>query len=158
MTTGAKFFRQMIWAAIQAAALLVTPTTLLAAATAVTSTQSLNFGKFAGGSGYSGTVTIDTTGARSSSGSVIRLGTVFSPARFTITGNPGKAYTLTLPAAFTITSGTNQMNVTAVTASIPLSGAIPTGGELPFVVGGTLTVNSTQKNGIYSGALMISVK
>jgi hypothetical protein len=137
---------------------LYTPSAIFAAATSVNKTQDFNFGKFVGGAGYSGTVTIDTSGARFSSGSVIRLGTVFSPARFTITGDAGASYSLTLPSEFTIDSGADMMNISAVTSSIPITGVIPAGGALPFVVGGTLTVNSTQKNSTYSGTLMISVK
>lgn len=137
---------------------LCTPSALLAAPTSVTKTQDFDFGKIVGGSGYFGTVTIGTSGARSSSGSVIPLGTAFSPARFTITGNVGKAYALTLPTTFSIIAGTAQMNVSAITSSIPITGVIPAGGELPFVVGGTLTVNSVQQNSLYSGPLRISVK
>jgi len=137
---------------------LCLPLVLYAAPTSVTKTQDLNFGKVVGGSGYSGTVTIDTSGARVSSGSIIPLGTLFSPAQFTITGNAGKSYTLTLPAQFTITSGTNQMTVSAVTSSIPVNGVIPASGALPFIVGGTLTVSSAQQNSTYSGALIITVK
>jgi hypothetical protein len=151
------------WLTITKVAILVTvqlctPSALFAAPTSVTKTQDLNFGKVAGGSGYSGTITIGTSGARSSSGSVIPLGTVFSPARFTITGNVGKSYSLTLPAGFTISSGINQMNVSAITSSIPINGVIPAGGAVPFSVGGTLTVNSTQQSSTYSGTLTISVK
>jgi hypothetical protein len=151
-----------LWLMINLAILLIVqlsmPSALLAAATSVTKTQDLNFGKIVGGSGYSGTVTINSSGARSSSGGVVLLGTVFSPARFTITGNVGKTYTLTLPAEFTIISGTNQMNVSAISSSIPINGTIPTGGTLPFAVGGTLTINSVQRNSTYSGTFEISVK
>lgn len=156
--SGNKSFWLIIKVAILVAIHFCTPSALFAAPTSVINTQDLNFGKFAGGSGYSGTVTVDTSGARSSSGSVIRLGTVFSPARFTITGDAGTPYTLTLPEGFTLSSGADQMNVSAVTFSIPISGVIPAGGSLPLVMGGTLTVNSTQHNGTYSGTLIISVK
>lgn len=137
---------------------LCLPPALFAAPTSVTKTQDLNFGKVVGGSGYAGTITISTSGTRVSSGSIIPLGTVFSPAQFTITGNVGKTYVLTLPAQFTITSGADQMTVSAVTSSIPINGVIPAGGAVPFMVGGTLTVNTVQQNGTYSGALTISVK
>jgi hypothetical protein len=156
--SGKNRFWLIIKVAILVATHLCTPSALFAASTAVINTQDFNFGKFAGGSGYSGTITIDTSGVRSFSGSVIRVGTVFSPAQFTITGNGGKSYTLTLPTEFTISSGANQMIVSAISSSIPVTGVIPASGSLPFVVGGTLTVNSTQNNGTYSGTLIISVK
>lgn len=154
--------KNRFWLTIKVATIvtcqLCPPQALFAAPTAVIQTGDFNFGKIAGGSGHSGTVTIATSGARSYSGSVIPLGTAFSPARFTITGNAGKSYSLTLPAGFTIVSGANQMNVSAVTSSVPVAGLIPAGGSLPFVVGGTLTLNSAQQNGAYSGTLIISVK
>jgi len=151
------------WLTTSKIAILVTfhmciPSALFAAATAVTKTQDLDFGKVVGGSGYSGTVTIATSGTRSSSGSVIPMGTGFSPARFSITGNVGETYSLALPAGFTIVSGTSQMDVSAITYSIPVDGVIPAGGALPFTVGATLTVNGTQPNSTYSGTLTISVK
>ena len=126
--------------------------------TSVTRDQDLNFGMVVGGSGYAGTITISASGVRSFSGSIVPLGSAFSPARFTITGNVGKTYTVTLPASFTINSGEDQMAVSAITSSIPLTGAIPAGGGLPFSVGGTLSINSTQKNSLYSGSLSVTVK
>lgn len=131
---------------------------LFAAPTAVTRTQDLSFGRIVGGSGYSGSVSIDTSGARSFTGSIAVLGTTFSSARFNITGNPGKSYALTLPAEITISSGPSQMAVTAITPSIPLTGVIPANGTLPFAVGGTLTVNGVQPNSTYSGNFTVSVK
>ena len=131
---------------------------LFAAPTSVTKTQDLNFGRIVGGSGYSGSVTIDTSGARSFTGSIMLLVTAFSSARFSITGNAGKTYILTLPAEITISSGTSQMAVTAITSSIPLTGVIPVSGALPFAVGGTLAVTSVQPNSTYNGNFTVSVK
>jgi len=119
---------------------LCLPLVLYAAPTSVTKTQDLNFGKVVGGSGYAGTITISTSGTRVSSGNIIPLGTLFSPAQFTIS------------------SGADQMTVSAVTSSIPINGVIPASGASPFIVGGTLTVSSAQQNSTYSGALIITVK
>ena len=149
------------WRTIVATLLVIQsgmPSVLLAAPTAITKTQDLQFGKFAGGSGAAGTVTIGTTGARSSSGSVILLTGTFEPGGFTITGNAGKTYNLTLPASFSVTSGTYQMNVASITSSIPVAGVFPASGTLPFTVGGTLTVTSSQNKGAYSGSLTVTVK
>lgn len=126
--------------------------------TSVTGDQGLNFGMVVGGSGHAGTITISASGVRSFSGSIVPLGSAFAPAQFTITGNAGKTYTVTLPASFTVTSGEDQMAVSALTSSIPLTGAIPAGGVLPFSVGGTLSINSIQKNSVYSGSLSVTVK
>jgi len=154
--------QQTHWRSIGTAVLLALqsamPATLCAAPTAISTTQDLHFGKFVGGSGTAGTLTIAPSGVRSSTGGVLPLTSGFSPAGFTITGNSGKSYTLTLPASFTISSGANVMTVSAVTASIPLAGALPASGTLAFTVGGTLTVVSTQLNKSYSGNLDVTVK
>jgi len=145
-------------AAILLTAGLLNPSALLAAPTSVTKVQDLDFGKVAGGSGSFGTVTIDSSGARSSSGTVMLLNSTCSPARFVINGDAGRPYLLTLPAALTINSGTDQMNVTALTSSIPVTGVLPANGTLSLVVGGTLMVESSQRNSSYSGSLVITVQ
>lgn len=137
---------------------LMAAVTAFAAPTAVTKNQDLDFGKVVGGAGRTGTLTITSAGSRSYSGSVLPLGTTFSAARFTITGQAGKSYTITLPASFVINAGVDQMTVTAVTSSIALTGVIPAAGSLGFTVGGTLNVGAVQRNAQYSGTLTISVK
>ena len=151
-------YRPVIIVALFFTAQSCLPSTLLAAPTSVAKTQDLNFGKIAGGAGYAGSVTIGTSGVRSASGSIVLIGTASSPAQFTITGNAGKAYSLTVPAGFIISSGEDQMNVSAVTSSIPATGTIPANGVLPFTVGGTLTLSSSQRSSTYSGSLVISVR
>ena len=154
--------KQVAWSLIGVAILLALqfgmPTEILAAATAIIKTGDLNFGKFAGGAGKAGTIIMSSSGGRSATGTVILITSTVSAAGFTITGNSGKAYTLTVPTTFTISSGTYLMNVTALTSSIPLTGSLPANGSLPFTVGGTLTVTSTQQNRTYSGSLDVSVK
>ncbi|QWV93538.1 DUF4402 domain-containing protein [Geomonas oryzisoli] len=137
---------------------LLTAGSAFAAPTSVNKTQDLNFGRVVGGAGYSGTVTITSAGSRTSTGSVIPLGTTFSPARFTITGTAGKSYTITLPPSMAINAGADQMTVTAITSSIALTGVIPAGGTVAFWVGGTLNVGATQRNALYSSNMNVSVK
>jgi hypothetical protein len=131
---------------------------VFAAPTALTKTQDLAFGTFVGGGGFSGTVTIDTLGARSSSGNVVLVRGTYNAARFTLTGNAGRTYTLTLPATYTITSGTYSMTVTSVTASIPTTGTIPSSGTLNFTVGATVSVGVSQQIGIYNGNFTVSLR
>lgn len=137
---------------------MLVATVVFAAPTAVTKDQDLNFGKIAGGGGYSGTVTVSTSGVRSFTGNITPLGTSFASARFTITGNAGKAYIITLPTNFVINAGPDQLTISALTSSIPLTGAIPAGGVLPFAVGATLTISNAQTNSMYSGTFTVSVK
>ncbi|MBU5635371.1 DUF4402 domain-containing protein [Geomonas sp. Red69] len=136
----------------------MTETTAFAAPTIVTRNQDFDFGRVAGGAGRSGTVTITSAGSRTYSGNVLPLGTTFSAARFTITGNAGETYTMTLPAEVIINAGVDQMTVTAITSSIPLTGVIPAGGSVSFSVGGTLNVGAVQRNAQYSGSMNVSVK
>lgn len=126
-----------------------------AAATALTKTQDFSFGKFLAGTG---TVTVDTSGARSSSGVVLLKGGVVTPARFTLSGNGGRNYTMTVPTTVTLAAGSNQMTLSGITPSIAVSGVIPTTGSLSFTVGGTLTVNGSQQNGVYTGNLTLTVR
>jgi hypothetical protein len=134
------------------------PAATLAAPTVVSKTQDLLFGKFAGGAGFSGSVRIDPSGARSASGAVVLVPSTFSPAGFSLTGHAGMTYTLSLPASFTLSSGADQMTVSDLSASIPSSGVLPVSGTLPFTVGGTLTVTGRQRNSTYSGTLDVTVK
>jgi len=122
-------------------------------ALSLTQTQTLDFGKFIGGAGDSGTITISPSGARYATGGVKPLGSIFSTARFTIYGSPLGSYTLTLPASLTIISRENHMQITSLTSSVPVTGELPAGGTLSFTIGGTLAVNSTQKNSTYIGRL-----
>lgn len=152
--------KRLLWkiGATLPALLLMPAATALAAPTAVVKNQDFNFGRVIGGAGLSGAVTITPAGTRTYSGSVIPMGTAFSAARFTITGTAGKTYTITLPADFIINAGPDQMTVTAITSSIPLTGVIPAAGTLPFAVGGTLNVKGVQRNSLYSGNMTISVR
>ncbi|MBJ6798960.1 DUF4402 domain-containing protein [Geomonas propionica] len=134
------------------------PATALAAPTALAKNQDFDFGRVVGGAGRSGVVTITSAEVRTYTGNVLPLGTTFSAARFTITGNVGKSYTITLPVSFVINAGVDQMTVTAVTSSIPLTGVIPAGGAVSFSVGGTLNLGAVQRNAKYSGSMNISVK
>ena len=136
--------------------LLFTPSTLCALS--LTKTQDLVFGRVVGGSGYSGNVTVGTSGERYASGGLRLLGSVFSPARFVFYGSPGETYSITIPAALTIVSGGDSMDVSAVTCSVPLKGSLPPSGVLAFTVGGTMTVKATQRSkSTYSGDFNVSV-
>lgn len=140
-------------------AVISVPSALDAAPLAITRVKDLSFGRFVGGGGYSGTVTVDTSGARSSSGSVLLLsGEAVSPAQFSITGNPGARYVVTLPATVLLAAGGAQISMSGVTASIPAAGVLPSQGSTTFFVGATLAVGAGQVNGIYSGTFDVSVK
>jgi hypothetical protein len=152
--------RRLLWqmGATLPALQCIAAVTAFAAPTSVTKNQDFNFGRVVGGAGLSGTVTITPAGARTYSGSVVPMGTSFSVARYTVTGTAGKTYTIILPTDFIINAGADQMAVTAITSSVPLTGVIPAAGTLPFAVGGTLNVKGVQRNTLYSGNMTITVK
>jgi predicted CDP-diglyceride synthetase/phosphatidate cytidylyltransferase len=146
-----------LWAktALLGGILVLMPATL--GALTLTKSQDLQFGYFIGGSGFSGTVTLDTSGARRASGSVRLLGAGYSPARYALQGTPGEAYNLTLPSSLTMAAAGDQMVVTELTCSVPVSGTVPPGGTLEIALGGTVTVKATQRSSAYLGSFDLSV-
>jgi hypothetical protein len=148
-------FRIMTMVIIVGGGLLLMPAT--PCALSLTKSQDLEFGTFVGGSGYSGTVTIDASGGRHASGNLRLLGSASSPARFALYGTPGESYTITIPASLTMAAGADQMVVSAVTCSVPVSGTVPPSGSLTIALGGTLTVKATQRNAGYLGSFELSV-
>jgi hypothetical protein len=137
--------------------LLGMPLASFASPLSVIKNKNLEFGKFIGGFGYSGRVTVNTSGERISSGGVRILGDTSSPASFTLSGAPGTHYTLTLPTSFTMISEGAHMDVSELSSSAPMTGVLPAEGVLQFTVGGTVTVNGNQPSHTYSGSFNISV-
>jgi hypothetical protein len=123
--------------------------------------QGLAFGAFyQGASG--GTVTVTPEGSRSASGSVVLLfaGYPYSPALFTIRGNPGTLITI-MAGPDVILPGSNGGSLTLqIGPTIPLSPFVltaPFPEPTDFLVGGTLIVGSPAANppGAYSGTFTI---
>lgn len=127
----------------------------------VQQTAPLSFGNLASGSS-GGTVTISaTTGARTATGNVAALnGGTEGQAMFTITGQPNKEVTITLPTSITIDDqgGTGTLTASNLKASptgeIKLDGT----GRAKISVGGTLAVPGSARRGNYNGSFDIDVK
>lgn len=128
-----------------ASATIVTPLS-------ITNAADMNFGNVAVGAG-GGTVALSTAGARSITGDCALptvTGTV-QAAAFTIAGEPGTSYTITLPAAAaTITSGANTMTVDTWSGNIASPSTIPGGGTATLNVGAVLHVAGGQAAGAYT--------
>jgi hypothetical protein len=106
-----------------------------------------------------GTVVIATDGTRSATGlSLPTVAGTVAAAEFTVTGQDGLTYDLTLPTTYDITTGSAGANET-MTLSAFLSNATNTltGGTETFKVGATLTVAANQVSGIYTNAAGFSV-
>lgn len=167
-----KHFRTSFKLALAVAAVAITPSALAIDATAnssatvmqplnITVAEHLAFGKFGVGAG--GSVTISTSGVRSSSG-VVEMGGTTTAAKFDVTGEAGATYTIAL-APTTLTSGGNSMSFVTVsdltganaTSGNAASGTL-TGGAQSIYVGGVLTVGAAQAAGLYSGTLTATVQ
>jgi hypothetical protein len=112
-----------------------------------------------------GTVTINpTTGAPTYSNLPDQLLTSTSAALFTVTGEIGYSFSLSLPAngAITLTSaavGANPLVLNNFLATIPTTTntLIPASGEVEFGVGATLVVGENQTPGLYNGNFDVTV-
>lgn len=148
---GAAFAANSINA--DASATVVTPISISQA------NAGLDFGKFSAGAG--GTVTRPHTGDRTGSGVVLLGGTTGAAASFTVTGDGGATYTVTLPAdnmvAVTRVGG-GSMAINGFTKSLGNDDLVLAGGTQTFSVGGVLTVSPTQAAGAYAGDFPISVQ
>lgn len=115
----------------------------------------MNFGTIAASYG-GGTVLLSASGSRTPSGGIILpslTGTV-TAAQFTVTGEPGYTYAITLPADFTLYEsgvGPATMVVNAFT-STPSATGILTAGTQTVLVGATLNVGASQAAGSYTNA------
>ena len=121
--------------------------------------QSLAFGSFAAGSGGTITLAPNPPGRTSSGSVVLLLSGSWSAASFSVSGDTGATYAITLPAngIVTLTSGANTMAVNNFTSSPASTGQLGAGGSQALKVGATLSVGSNQASGSYSGSFVVSV-
>jgi hypothetical protein len=128
----------------------------------ITNVADLNFGNIVAGTG-AGTVTVATTGTRTSTGDVIlpsaTLGTV-NAAEFTVTGLADATYAITLPTTsidISETGGTT-MTVDNFTSNPSVTdGGVLTNGTQTLSVGATLNVGAGQAAGDYTGKFSVTV-
>ena len=128
--------------------------TALASATIITPIaiawgSDMNFGNVAS-SVNPGSVTLTPAGARSTLGGVTlpaTTGTV-TAASFTVTGEAGFTYVITLPASVIISSGGNNMTVDNFTSTPSGTGTL-TAGTSTLTVGARLNVLANQPAGAY---------
>lgn len=140
--------------------------TIVAPITITTGTE-MSFGQVVAGSSV-GTVLLAPAGTRTEGGGVtFSPGTDGSPtaSSFTVTGEIGYTYTVTLPSsAVTLTGNSGAaavapaktMTVDNFTKSIA-TGDLATDGTETFTVGGTLNVGAAQATGGYEGSYTVQV-
>jgi hypothetical protein len=121
----------------------------------------LQFGKIVSGA-TAGTVTVSPTGTRTSSGGVSPVnGATPAPsaASFTVTGEAGASYAITLPtSAITLGNGAGgTMTVDGFTSNPDGTGTLAADGHQVLDVGATLHVGASQAAGTYSGTFSVAV-
>ena len=127
---------------------------------AIAKTSDLVFGRISKPPTGLGTVTIDaTTGLRTTAGAQGFDSPTPSRAAFSVTGEGGQTFTVTVPPSFQMT-GPQPMTVTLTSsagASPTLGGVLGSQGSLTFGVGGSAPVDSTTPPGDYSGSFTVTV-
>ena len=146
---GSAFAQNSATASANATATIVTPI-------AMSKTADMAFAEVAAGS-TAGTIILSTAGSRTATGGAKVGGGTSSAASFTVTGQAGYTYNITLPAsAATLSSGANTMTVDNWVSNPTPSGTL-TGGTSTLLVGGTLNVGASQAAGAYTGTFSVTV-
>jgi len=130
----------------------------------LTKNTDLAFGSIVRPSSGTNTVTVnETTAARSlaGGGNAALVTSTTSRATYTVDGEGGSAYSITVPANFNMTrvSGAETLTVTlaSTATSGTLSGAAGAAGSGTFGVGGSFPLSSTTVTGNYTGTFNVTV-
>ncbi|MFV8372105.1 DUF4402 domain-containing protein [Flavobacterium sp. LB2P74] len=120
----------------------------------------MNFGTIAASS-VGGTVVLSASGSRFATGGIIlpSINGIVCAAQFTVTGEPGYTYAITLPTDFTLyESGVSlaSMVVNAFTSTPSATGTLA-GGTQNVLVGAKLNVGASQAAGSYTNVLGFTV-
>lgn len=133
----------------------------------VTKNTDLSFGGIIRPLAGSGTVTIDpATGDRTVDGNAAGLGSgqggAPTQATFTVGGEGGQTFSISVPANVTMTrdggSETLVATLTPTATSGTLSNSLGANGAASFGVGGVLPVTNATVSGSYAGAFVVTVE
>jgi hypothetical protein len=133
---------------------------------AITEVSPMHFGTMTVKAGQGGTCVITTSGLRQKTGGVTLTNLLpqYSLATYSVTGEAGRTYSITLPNSITVsylgfTMIVNNLLAKAATGvqSQNATGTLGTGGTDQFTVGATLNVAAGQEEGLYSGSFQITV-
>lgn len=129
----------------------------------LTTSQNMSFGAFAQGS-FGGTITISSSGVRSSTGDIILLsmGFTYSPAVFEADANPGTIISLVLGPDATLTGsngGSLSLHLENPSPGYTFVTSVSPPTTTQISIGGTLTVGSPAANppGSYTGSFLIII-
>lgn len=139
----------------QAASDTGTANATIVQAIGITAVNSLEFGDILNGA--ANTVTVSPAGVRSATDGTQLIGGTVQAASFNVTGDGNRAYTITLPAAATVTEGGGAtMTVNNFTHNAGGAPALTAGADT-FNVGADLTVALGQVAGAYTGTFTVTV-
>lgn len=131
-------------------------------AISIVNTAGMDFGQVVPGASL-GTVVLTAGASPTRTGAPVggpTLGnsTSVSSAEFDVSGQASSTYSITLPSSpVTLTSGGNNMTVTAFSSSPSSTGTLDGSGEQVLYVGGTLNVGAAQVAGVYTGVFDVTV-
>lgn len=134
-----------------ASAQVITPISIVA-------TAPLRFGVMAQPNA-AGTVTVSTSGSISTTGGMVGNTAIAQGSsgpqagKFRVSGEPGRQFFITLPAAATVTRTGGSMTITLFTVGALTGSPV---GTLDIAVGGTLAVGASQPVGTYNGTYQIT--
>ncbi len=128
----------------------------VAAPISISATSVLSFGTISPGS-TSGTIAVDTGGTSTAINVTEMAGSSVSEGVFTVTGDGGAAFSITLPVSATLSGGGYSMTVDNFQHDAGASPTIAGGGSRDVSIGATLNVGADQANGDYSGVYTIDV-
>jgi hypothetical protein len=100
--------------------------------------------------------TITTTGGVLTSTAIAQSGTR-GPGTFTVTGDPGRLFSLSLPTLAVLRQGPRLMLVGAFRSNWISGSALDASGQFALTVGATLRVGANQTIGTYTGSYAVTV-
>ena len=152
-----------------AASVTAAATATVVAPITIAKITDLNFGSFYP-SGTSGTVDVNTNGARIVTGGVLAAASGATPtaAKFDVTGAASATYTIGYTSAVTLTSvtpGNVPMALTQISdlsgggaaTTLVATGTLSAGGIQTIFIGGNLAVAANQGAGVYTGTISATV-
>ena len=140
-----------VFPSLVVAILLTTAYAHDAAAQTVASRRNMAFGSISGDHDLAGTVTIATTGSKSTSGGAFNQGGTAAAAQFRVSGTANRTVAITLPTSFNMTVSGKTITVTNLTHDCANPCKIASNGRIDINVGGKATLTANQGAGSYSG-------
>ncbi|MDH5408963.1 MAG: DUF4402 domain-containing protein [Gammaproteobacteria bacterium] len=142
---------------VQAATATASASATILTPIAIATTTNMSFGDVYADNVSSGTVVLDTAGARTVTGGASTGPTAGTAAVFAVTGTPSATYAVTLPATPVTIQNVALDSMTVDTYVSNSGGALSGAGTDSFNVGATLNVGISQPTGSYTGNFDVTV-